>query len=126
MKIMIKSTNPSLEKQIEKEGIIFTQTTQIKNSIGFASPEIRCQMMVPLSQHQNLSKSQKPEFRAKEVKDNLPNSQNITGSMPNLVNSDIQLNLSVYSNSNLSGLPTFVDLDVLRANQQKKPKAKER
>jgi len=123
---MIKSTKPSLEKQIDKEGIIFTQTTQIKNSIGFASPEIRCQMMVPLSQHQNLSKSQKQEFRAKEVKDNLPSSQNITGSMPNLVNSDIQLNLSVYSNSNLSGQPTFVDLDVLRANQQKKPKAKER
>ena len=83
-------------------------------------------MMVPLSQHQNLSKSQKSEFRAKEVKDNLPNSQNITGSMPNLVNSDIQLNLSVYSNSNLSGQPTFVDLDVLKASQQKKPKAKER
>lgn len=46
--------------------------------------------------------------------------------MPHLLNSDNIINISVYSNSNLSAQPTFVDLDVLRANQQKKPKIKER
>mmetsp|Transcript_12527 Transcript_12527/g.12573 ORF Transcript_12527/g.12573 Transcript_12527/m.12573 type:complete len:219 (-) Transcript_12527:278-934(-) len=116
IKIMLKAKKPLKDLSEGPMAGLSAQPTTAPNSTSFATPEIRCKMMMPQSQHQNLSKSLLSEI-------NLSNSekficsQQINSSHPSLLNSDGQINLSVYSNSDLSAQPTFVDLDVLRANQ---------
>ena len=111
-----------------KEEQIYPRTaenTLAQNSISFATPEVRCQFLnIPLSHHQNLSKSLGHDLLSQKMRSDAHTSQQMEGRVPNLLNSEPQFNLSV--NSNLSAQPTFVDLDVLRADQQKKTKTKER
>jgi len=125
VKIMMKyksQTKPIMEEQRSFQTV---ESKSNHNSINFAAPEIRFQASsIPHSQHQNLSKSLSPQLASQEINGYTSNSQQAAVNYPNLLSVEPQFNLSI--NSNLSAQPTFVDLDVLRANQQKKTKTKER
>lgn len=68
--------------------------------------------------YQNLSKSQISQVNSQKFSKLIPNSQSMT--VPNLIGCDLNITLSLPSN--LSAQPTFVDLDVLRADQLIKDK----
>jgi hypothetical protein len=71
------------------------------------------------SHNQNLSKSQVTQFEYQNFSETTPNSQKKI-SVPSLTGTDMNIALSFQSD--LSAQPTFVDLDILRADQLVKDK----
>jgi hypothetical protein len=93
---------------------------QDQDSGSFIIPELKNHWSsITESHNQNLSKSQVSELEYQNFSKSTPNSQKKIN-VPSLTGTDMNITLSFQSD--LSAQPTFVDLDILRADQLVKDK----